>query len=340
VGLKVPQDLFEEVLEHFLKEQEKDGPKVRRHEEHGGDGVYGATRSVAPGWDRARGWGYTKGQPITGSMTTAGVACVAIAASELRSAKLRARAERSVRDGIAWLGVNFAVDRNPGAGAGMRGGRMRGGGLMWHYYYLYGLERAGVLAGVVYMGEHRWYAEGARYLVDQQLDEGSWRVGFGRDLGPRFRGIRGRGTGTLEETCFALLFLLRSTGKSYGTATPQALLDLTRGGDLSDRDLADLLRAAFAEMERVPEGERDARAREFAFLGPRAIGLLLPLLHAEAEPSRVRAIRILRAITGKSFGYVPEAPVASRERAVDAWTGWYLTNRSELRLDREARLIR
>ena len=37
------------------------------------------------------------------------------------------------KDGFAWLDVNFAVDRNPGRNAPA-----------WHYYYLYGLERAAI----------------------------------------------------------------------------------------------------------------------------------------------------------------------------------------------------
>ncbi|MFT5155452.1 MAG: hypothetical protein ACI841_005467 [Planctomycetota bacterium] len=38
----------------------------------------------------------------------------------------------------------------------------------WHYYHLYGLERVSSLLDVSMMGDHAWYMEGARYLVDKQ----------------------------------------------------------------------------------------------------------------------------------------------------------------------------
>ena len=130
-GIEVPDDTFARALKHFLAKQEKSGPKIPRYEEKGGDGVYAATRTRAPGHDRARGWGYTR-PPPTGSMTAAGVAAVAICAGELRAPKYRAlvvRAEQGRRDGLAWLGRNFTVRENPPLGQAWRrrpcGGRCR-----------------------------------------------------------------------------------------------------------------------------------------------------------------------------------------------------------------------
>jgi hypothetical protein len=332
VGLKVPDKVFIKALDHWLDQQEKDGPKVRRQTEKGGDGVYSATRSVAKAWDRARGWGYCEGDTATGSMTTAGVAAVAIARSEIRRGTLQAKADRSMRDGLAWLGKHFSVEGNPGRDGGRRG---------WHYYYLYGLERAGVLAGVVYMGEHRWYVEGARYLVGAQQGGGGWSKGMrglDRAMGRRMR-RPDLGVGDVVDTCFALLFLVRSTAHSYGVPTPRELVGLRGGDRQSDRALSDLFRAAFSEMAHLGEREQQARAREFAWLGPRVIRLLLPKLSSSETAIRARAIRVLRAITNLEMGYDPEAPEEQRESAAERWTLWYLQHRTTLTLDAASRLI-
>ena len=47
-------------------------------------------------------------------------------------------------------------------------------GHVWHYYYLYGLERVGRLSARRLIGEHDWYREGAEYLVRQQQESGYW----------------------------------------------------------------------------------------------------------------------------------------------------------------------
>ena len=82
------------------------------------------------------------------------------------------------------------------------------------------------------------------------------------------------------------------------------------------------------------------RARDFAFLGPRVIGLLLPKLYSEDEDDRTKGVLILRETTGLTQGFDPTSPPAAREAAADQWTSWYLTNRSKLALDRKARRIR
>ena len=73
------------------------------------------------------------------------------------------------------------------------------GGRGWHYYYLFGLERAGVLTDKKFIGDHDWYREGASYLLEKQLPEGFWET-------------QANEYGTaVSNTCFALLFLKRST---------------------------------------------------------------------------------------------------------------------------------
>jgi hypothetical protein len=60
---------------------------------------------------------------------------------------------------MQWLGKHFSVTRNPGVFEL---------GNIWHYYYLYGLERVGRLSAQRKIGESDWYREGAEYLVNQQ----------------------------------------------------------------------------------------------------------------------------------------------------------------------------
>ena len=188
LGVDVPQKVFDDALAYWTSTQEKEGPRIRRHVESGGDGVFDAERTVAPEYDHARGWGYRGSKP-RGSMTAAGVAIAGILRHELRTVEGRAKAAKAMRDGLAWLGEHFSVTENPGWGR-------------FHYYYLYGLERAAVVAEVIYVGKHRWYAEGARLLVGAQERDGSWKT-------------TERGGEGVVDPCFALLFLVRSTGRSY-----------------------------------------------------------------------------------------------------------------------------
>ena len=122
------------------------------------------------------------------------ISCLAIIHSELlRSRRYQNKirtVSQAIHDGFAWLDANWAVERNPG------------GNQAWHYYYLYGLERAGVLAGRRWIGEHDWYREGADFLLARQAGIGSWN-------------------GSILDTAFALLFLKRST-------TPVATTGLNR----------------------------------------------------------------------------------------------------------------
>jgi hypothetical protein len=54
-------------------------------------------------------------------------------------------------------------------------GQNFGGGQQWKLYYLYGLERAGRLAGIRFFGQHDWYRLGAEELVhDQDKLSGFW----------------------------------------------------------------------------------------------------------------------------------------------------------------------
>ena len=83
--------------------------------------------------------------------------------------------------GLVWLSRHFTAHTNPPEGA-------------WYYYYLYAVERVGILSGQRFFGKHDWYREGAAELVRRQDRDGSWSEANG---------------GAIVNTSFAILFLAK-----------------------------------------------------------------------------------------------------------------------------------
>ncbi|MFM8980768.1 MAG: prenyltransferase/squalene oxidase repeat-containing protein [Planctomycetia bacterium] len=201
-GIAVPPATFEKAAAHALGEQEQEGLEapVWQPDEAWlpGDPPERRFRQVAR--VEARGWTYLPGHASlpTGSMTTAGVAVLAICKERLWALErlpidLRKRLDRGLRDGVTWLGEHFAVDTNPDQQP------------QWHYYYLYGLERAGTKLGLAWLGTHDWYREGAEHLLAAQQADGGW-------LEAAASGKPADSTeSAITQTCFALLFLKRAT---------------------------------------------------------------------------------------------------------------------------------
>ncbi|BBM85299.1 hypothetical protein [Candidatus Uabimicrobium amorphum] len=213
LGLPVDKKIYYKVVRFFIDAQEKDGPTIRRpfvvpaadqpidwqwrkklekqiaklkkrNKTDSLNKLYPRS-SVTVVTMRARGWKYREDHgKVTGSMTTAGVACMVIAKAYLekwrssRWKKLLPQINESIRDGCAWIAHNFKVNRNP------NGGHL--------YYYLYGLERAGILSGVEHFASHNWYIEGAKKMLKDQKRNGKFKD-------------------NIIDTCFALLFLKRAT---------------------------------------------------------------------------------------------------------------------------------
>jgi len=147
----------------------------------------------------ARGWRYRNDRnEVTGSMTTAGLASLVICkwglAKNLERNKnnpfLR-KLNQAIRDGAAWLAHRFSVSSNPGRADGQ-----------WLYYYLYGLERAGVLTMAEQFGNRNWYDEGAEWLLSQQRADGAWVETARSHKGDE---------DAVVTTAFAILFLKRGT---------------------------------------------------------------------------------------------------------------------------------
>ena len=130
-------------------------------------------------WERSQkrdgSWAYTPDSNIpTASMSCAGISSLIISGLRRFEGGEFLQVEtiqdcgsgginRSLQRGIDWLASHFQVGQNFGAGN------------QWKFYYLYGLERAGRLAGIRFFGQHDWYRMGAEELVhDQQHLDGSW----------------------------------------------------------------------------------------------------------------------------------------------------------------------
>jgi hypothetical protein len=106
--------------------------------------------------------------------------------------------DATLQNGIAWLERHFTVAGNDGPSEHVPDTR-------WMlYYYLYALERAGVLASTETFGPHKWYVEGAEAILGVQRPDGSW-------LAPLPHGDRSEATNAAWDTCFAILFLKRAT---------------------------------------------------------------------------------------------------------------------------------
>jgi hypothetical protein len=116
----------------------------------------------------------------TASMTVAGIATLYITQDYVHQQDgLRCEGNTfnpHIEAGLNWISENFErVFTDPGICA--------------PYYALYGVERVGVASGRKYLGKVDWYQRGADFLLANQTPRGSW--------------------GTLDQTCFAILFLAR-----------------------------------------------------------------------------------------------------------------------------------
>jgi hypothetical protein len=119
-------------------------------------------------------------------MTCAGISGLSLCSSALRTLKksplkMQREIDEALRGGLLWLQRNISVRYNPGP---------EGAWSNWHFYYLYGLERACELNQIALLGDTDWYFDGAMELLLRQTKEGTWD--------------------SPENTCFGLLFLKKT----------------------------------------------------------------------------------------------------------------------------------
>lgn len=115
------------------------------------------------------GWGYVYHDPdpdeAYGSMTAAAVASLCLTADHLAGqepAETAADRQAAIERGIDWMRQYYTLKENP---------RRE---LAWYYFWLYSLERVGVISGRRTFGDHDWFCEGMTLLVSGQRPDGSW----------------------------------------------------------------------------------------------------------------------------------------------------------------------
>jgi hypothetical protein len=169
-NVKVPEEIIYKARQWWVESQFPDelGEKAGKN-------------AVASGEvTKIAGWNYTKPggdepRPAYHAMTAGAVGAVCIYEHMLGRDWKK---DPVAKAGVNWLAKHFAVNTN--------------------YYYMYGLERAGMLYGTENFGDRMWYYEGAALLLRNQKADGSW-------------GTREKVEENTWDTCFAILFLKKAT---------------------------------------------------------------------------------------------------------------------------------
>jgi hypothetical protein len=250
----------------------------------------------------------------------------------------RERLTETIRLASDWMERNFKIEANS-----------------YNYYYLYALERYKSFEELV-AGEQEetpdWYVQGFELLKERQAADGGWI----------------HGCGTMPDTAFGVLFLVRSTRKSlqYGGIGDGLLIggrglpqETAKSVDelvqiLEDPDhpqfedlLADPRGLLPSEIGPVTEsdvprlyrlirgGEPHARLVSVQTLAKRdKLDDVPTLIFALTDPDRrvVLAARdALRLVSRrrKGFGLPDEYTDSQRFDAVEAWKAWYLSVRPD-----------
>lgn len=159
-------------------------------------------------WEKAHGkeggWGYdingNRAGDEYGTMTAGAVGASVIFRHYL---KLDFKKDPKICAGIRWMDENFSVEGTPKYHASP----------LYQFYWLYALERVGMLYETENLGKHEWYPEGAEWLLSHQKEDGSWHQPVGQ------AGKMTNVWGPVGDSCFAILFLRRATRPLRNVAT-------------------------------------------------------------------------------------------------------------------------
>jgi hypothetical protein len=144
------------------------------------------------------GWNYRTSQPVSGSMTAAGLTTLFITQDLLHArdaVDLDDRAKRpyehAIESGLRWMDEHFTATGNPGKNT-------------YFFYYLYGVERVGLASGYASFGGQDWFRAGAAAIIDRlcRVDASSGAVTI-RSSSSRSNVVE------VRRLAFALLFLSR-----------------------------------------------------------------------------------------------------------------------------------
>jgi len=183
-GILLPKESIQLARKWWIESQ---------HDKEEDKGV--ATGGDAPG--TPRGWCYSKQSVCSknhrpyASMTAGAVGALAICDFILDQDRKK---DAAIKSGLAWLNAHWSVTGNEGPVEFDTSTKTE------YFYFLYALERAGMLLDVPTVGKHDWYGEGAAAILEAQKADGSWFGGAGR-CKPTW------------DTCFAILFLKKATSR-------------------------------------------------------------------------------------------------------------------------------
>lgn len=149
---------------------------------------------------RPSGWGYVvTGARINGSMTCAGLLALGAGRASVVEKDGAPDARKADDEGMRRGFMALAESMNDPADS-----RLANAGKEWwgpekgvNLYFLWSVERVGVLCGLDTIGGRDWYRWGVDLLLPSQNKDGSWTG-------------RGNGGATIIDTSMALLFLKRS----------------------------------------------------------------------------------------------------------------------------------
>ncbi|HZE97631.1 MAG TPA: hypothetical protein VE981_11440 [Planctomycetota bacterium] len=181
-GILLPKDPVQLARKWWIESQ---------HDKEEDKGV--ATGGDLPG--TPRGWCYSKQSVCSknhrayASMTAGAVGALAICDFILDQDRKK---DMAIKSGLAWLNAHWSVTANEGPVEFDTSSKTE------YYYFLYALERTGMLLDVPAIAKHDWYQEGAVAILDAQKADGSWFGGANR-CKPTW------------DTCFAILFLKKAT---------------------------------------------------------------------------------------------------------------------------------
>lgn len=199
MGLGVPEGAFAKAARHLLAVQgvpgERLGLRLTTHAQLREVAGSDEPPRVSELRTAARGFAYQEAdEPAFGSMTSAGISGLLLARAGMNAQgdadrALQGRIDDALAAAFGWLASEFSVRCNPGWA--------ERADHHW-YYWLYCLERSCELASVARVQGRDWYHEGALQLLAQQQPNGSFRAEQASSL-------------LLDTTCFAVLFLAKST---------------------------------------------------------------------------------------------------------------------------------
>jgi hypothetical protein len=168
-------------------------------------------KGVLSGQLKSGGWGYIHPEDKANSWKGQTLANRSMTASQLSVlAVLKGVLETPPRDIDTAMHAGFEfLARDPdlkpkGAFKGPIDGDVDSG-LLYYYYWLYSVERAGILWGREKIGNFWWYAQGANQLLRLQNQDGSWGQDFEN------------ATDKPANTAFAILFLKRAVPPPVAT---------------------------------------------------------------------------------------------------------------------------